>query len=44
LLIGPPEGDHYELPVDVRWVEPSMTRSVLTLGFPTSECWTYRRG
>ncbi|MEB3333520.1 MAG: hypothetical protein VKP70_00895 [Cyanobacteriota bacterium] len=44
LLIGPAEGDHYVLPVAVRWVRSSSTTSMVGLAFPASERWTYHRG
>ena len=45
LLIGPAGGDHYALPVAVRWVKPATTTTtVLGLSFPTTERWTYNRG
>jgi len=43
LLIGPPEGDHYELPVAVSWVEPKAPMAVLGLAFPSSQRWIYSR-
>jgi len=44
LLIGPAGGDHYALPVAVRWVKPATTTTtVLGLSFPTAERWTYNR-
>lgn len=43
LLIGPPEGDHYELPVDVNWVKPASTISVLGLSLPTPPNWRFAR-
>ncbi|MEB3243456.1 MAG: PilZ domain-containing protein [Cyanobacteriota bacterium] len=43
LLIGPPEGDHYELPVAVSWVEPDAPIAVLGLAFPSSQRWVYSR-
>jgi hypothetical protein len=44
LLIGPAEGGHYALPVAVRWVEFSTTRSILGLVFIAAERWTYNGG
>lgn len=43
LLIGPPEGDHYELPVDVSWVKPARSIAVLGLSLPTSPSWRFAR-
>lgn len=43
LLIGPPEGDHYELPVDVSWVEPAASIAVLGLAIPSARRWTFSR-
>jgi hypothetical protein len=41
LLIGSPEGDHYELPVDVSWVEPEASFSVLGLSLPSPPDWRF---
>ena len=41
LLIGSPEGDHYELPVDVSWVEPEASFSVLGLSLPSPPNWRF---
>jgi len=43
LLIGPPEGDHYELPVDVSWVKPASSIAVLGLSLPTPPNWRFAR-
>ncbi|MEB3326011.1 MAG: hypothetical protein VKM17_11845 [Cyanobacteriota bacterium] len=43
LLIGPPEGDHYELPVDVSWVKPASSIAVLGLSLPTPPNWRFSR-
>ena len=43
LLIGPPEGDHYELPVDVSWVQPAAPIAVLGLSLPTPPHWRFAR-
>lgn len=43
LVIGPPEGDHYELPVDVSWVDPSTSISVLGLTLQTPPHWRFAR-
>lgn len=43
LLIGPPEGDHYELPVDVAWVEAASSIAVLGLAIPSAQCWVFSR-
>ena len=43
LLIGPPEGDHYELPVDVSWVTPAATIAVLGLNLRTPPNWRFTR-
>ena len=44
LLIGPAQGDHYALPVAVRWVQPATNISILGLLFHTTEHWAYNRG
>ncbi len=44
LLIGPPGGDHYVLPVAVRRVKHSPDASILELVFPKNERWSYHRG
>jgi hypothetical protein len=41
LLIGSPDGDHYELPVDVSWVEPEASFSVLGLSLPSPPNWRF---
>ncbi|MFN9243006.1 MAG: PilZ domain-containing protein, partial [Cyanobacteriota bacterium] len=43
LLIGPPEGDHYELPVDVSWVKPASSIAVLGLSLCTPPHWRFAR-
>lgn len=43
LLIGPPEGDHYELPVDVSWVKPATSVAVLGLSLPAPPNWRFAR-
>ena len=43
LLIGPAEGAHYELPVDVSWVKPASSIAVLGLSLPTPPNWRYAR-
>lgn len=43
LVIGSPEGDHYELPVDVRWVKLASSLSVLGLNLPTPPHWRFAR-
>ncbi|MFM7237414.1 MAG: hypothetical protein ACKOYK_11735 [Cyanobium sp.] len=43
LLIGPPEGDHYELPVDVSWVQPAASIAVLGLNLRTPPNWRLAR-
>lgn len=43
LLIGPPEGDHYELPVDVSWVKPASSIAVLGLSLPNPPHWRFAR-
>lgn len=43
LLIGPPEGDHYELPVDVSWVKPATSIAVLGLSLRTPPHWRFAR-
>ncbi|MBM5816200.1 MAG: hypothetical protein FJ083_06315 [Cyanobacteria bacterium K_Offshore_surface_m2_239] len=44
LLIGPPGGDHYALPVAVRRVRHSPDASILELVFPENERWAYHPG
>ena len=44
LVIGPVEGDHYVLPVAVRWVKSSSTTWMLGLALPATERWTYHCG
>lgn len=41
LLIGSPDGDHYELPVDVSWVEPEASFAVLGLSLPSPPNWRF---
>lgn len=41
LLIGSPEGDHYELRVDVSWVEPEASFAVLGLSLPSPPNWRF---
>ena len=41
LLIGSPEADHYELPVDVSWVEPEASFAVLGLSLPSPPHWRF---
>jgi hypothetical protein len=41
LLIGSPEGDHYELPVDVSRVEPEASFAVLGLSLPSPPNWRF---
>lgn len=43
LLIGSPEADHYELPVDVSWVEAASSFSVLGLSLPSPPHWRFAR-
>lgn len=43
LVIGPPEGDHYEMPVDVNWVKPARSIAVLGLSLPTPPHWRFAR-
>lgn len=44
LLIGPPNGDHYALPVVVTSVRPAPSAWVLEVAFATAGRWTYNRG
>ncbi len=44
LLIGPPGGDHYALPVAVRRVKHSADASILELVFPVNERWSFHPG
>lgn len=41
LLIGAPEGDHYELPVEVAWVNPFARFSVMGLSLPHPPAWRF---
>lgn len=43
LVIGPPEGDHYELPVDVSWVKLADRRSVVGLTLQNPPHWRFAR-
>jgi hypothetical protein len=43
LLIGPAEGDHYAVPVAVRWVRATARSAIVGLAIPEVERWTYRR-
>jgi hypothetical protein len=44
LLIGPPNGDHYALPVAVTSIRPAASAWVMELAFATAGRWTYNRG
>lgn len=44
LVIGPAEGDHYVLPVAVRWVRSTSSAWMVGLAFPAAERWTYHPG
>lgn len=41
LLIGAPEGNHYEVPVDVSWVKPVASFSVMGLRLLSPPHWRF---
>lgn len=43
LVIGQPDGDHYEVPVDVNWVKVAASQALLGLSLPTPSHWRFAR-